>query len=120
MRRFRTRPSVRTENGPALSQQGASFKKRPGKTTASSMILSTRHMLRSLLSLSLGFVLVLPAFAEKEKPLPREYLPAPYDAYFRARVEALSSPDWIKDITPANWPERRAAMRAELARMLGL
>jgi dienelactone hydrolase len=74
-------------------------------------------MSRALLLL---LALSLPVFAQKEKALPREYLPAPYDAYFRARVEALSSPDWINDITPENWPERRAAMRAQLARMLGL
>ncbi len=65
----------------------------------------------------LALVLSANAAATKE---PRDFLPSPWDQYFERRVAELSSVDWQADITPANWPERQAAMRAQLQRMLGL
>ncbi|MBM3860319.1 MAG: acetylxylan esterase [Verrucomicrobia bacterium] len=65
----------------------------------------------------LCIVLSANAAATKE---PREFLPQPFDRYFERRVAELSSADWLAEITPQNWPQRHATMRAQLQRMLGL
>lgn len=59
-------------------------------------------------------------FAQKAPREPREMLPPPFDQYLARRVAELSSADWQKDITAANWPSRQAEMRRQLQRMLGL
>src|SRR5687767_12374707 len=61
----------------------------------------------------------IPLMAQPKEP-PRELLPAPFDRYFAGRVAELSRGDWLKEITPENWPSKQATMREELQGMLGL
>ena len=58
--------------------------------------------------------------AQTVKKEPRESLPAPFDNYLRRRGAELSSADWSKEITPANWPAKQTEMRQQLQGMLGL
>ena len=51
---------------------------------------------------------------------PREFAPAPFDAYFHRRVAEISSADWQKDVAAADWSARQAEMRRQLQGMLGL
>jgi hypothetical protein len=61
-----------------------------------------------------------PPIPSRQPHEPREFLPTPFDKYFARRVAELSRPDWQNDITPENWSARRAKMRQQLLRMLGL
>ncbi|MHA3773276.1 alpha/beta hydrolase family protein [Verrucomicrobiota bacterium sgz303538] len=77
---------------------------------------SLRTVFPSVVLLLLG---TFPLQAQTPKE-PRELIPPPFDAYISQRVAELSSPDWQKEITPENWSAKRAEMRKELQRMLGL
>ena len=70
-----------------------------------------------LLAVSILASVVAPAAEPRQ---PRELMPPPFDAYFQRRVKEISSRDWTADVTPENWPQRHAEMRAQLQRMLGL
>ena len=73
------------------------------------------------LGLVLGaLALTSPLLAQSPRKEPREFVPPPFDRYFERRVAELSSADWQKEITAANWPARQTTMRAQLQRMLGL
>lgn len=72
------------------------------------------------ITLLVAALIALQGSAAAQKPLPREFIPPPFDQYLEQRVRELSSSDWQEGITPENWPVRQAAMRKDLRRMLGL
>ncbi len=61
-----------------------------------------------------------PLSAQTPERPPWNEIPAPFDQYLAHRVTEISSDDWISELTPENWPEKRAEMRGQLQRMLGL
>src|SRR6266478_3438792 len=71
-------------------------------------------------TLSALLLLASTALAQTPAKEPRDFLPAPYEAYFKKREAEISANEWLADITPANWPAQKAVMRQQLQRMLGL
>jgi dienelactone hydrolase len=73
-----------------------------------------------LLSFALAAAFSCSALSAAEPRQPRELIPPPFDAYFERLVKEQASTAWSADVTPENWPQRHAEMRAQLASMLGL
>ena len=79
-----------------------------------------RSAFASLFTSVAGLVLIDLGLAAEPPKLPREFLPPPFDGYLENRVRELSSEQWLKRVTPENWPGLQKQMRSDLQLMLGL